>query len=461
MASASISKSVVWQLGGKLSLEGIAFFSIPIFTRLLTPEDYGFFALYISWLSIFVLVIGLSVNGSIGNARIKFDSKDFSAYLSSVLTISFISFVIVTVAVILLGSFLEILLKIRKSYIILLCVHSFSLFVLNFEITRLDQLKKVECSTVLSFCYSIICVSVSLLLVILIKDNRGCARIYGQAIPTIVFGFIIFFFVYIRGKKAWNTIYAKYCLSFTIPIVFHKIGHLIFSQSDKIMLQRMIGNEILGIYSVAFSLCSVLSMIYGALNVAWSPFYYDFKRHNKNEDIIIHSRRYIKFFTSLTIGFVLLAYDVYRIIAPSVYYNGVQIIPFFVVSNYFSFLYLFPVNFEFYNARTKLIPVATFSAALLNVIINFLLIPRYGIAGAAISTLTSHIVLFVFHEIVARFIIKEFECPWHIYILGIVMVFIACLLSVLLKTLPVVRWCLFILVSLCLLKDLLKNKAII
>lgn len=46
MASKSISKSIVWQLIGKFALQGISFFTAPIFTRLLTPDDYGYTALY-------------------------------------------------------------------------------------------------------------------------------------------------------------------------------------------------------------------------------------------------------------------------------------------------------------------------------------------------------------------------------------------------------------------------------
>ena len=71
MGSKSISKSVVWQLSGKFALQGIAFFTTPIFTRLLTPADYGYTALYASWLSILSLIIGLQVEGSIGNARLE------------------------------------------------------------------------------------------------------------------------------------------------------------------------------------------------------------------------------------------------------------------------------------------------------------------------------------------------------------------------------------------------------
>lgn len=460
MASTSISKSVFWQLCGKIALEGIAFFTTPIFTRLLSPSDYGFVSLYISWLSIFCLLIGLSVNGSIGNARIKYSGKILPGYLSSILSISVISFVVIIIILIFFGEAFESIIKIKKSFLILLCIHSFSFFVLNFEITRLDQLKKVEKSTILSLSYSIISIVSSVLFVLFFEKNRASAKIYGQAIPTIVYGFVILICIYVRGKKIWDNEYTKYCLALTLPLIFHKVGHLIFSQSDRIMLQRIIGDDILGIYSVSFSLCSVLTMIYGSLNAAWSPFYFDYKKHSANKDILNHSKRYLKFFTLITVGFILLVYDVYKIMAPPAYYEGMHIIPLFVISNYFSFLYLFPVNFEFFNARTKLIPIATFISALLNIIINILLIPSFGLIGAAIGTMSSHIVLFIIHEIVARYIIKSFEYPWHIYIPGVLAVVFVCLSMEFLKELPILRWILFLVDAIYLLLDILKNKSV-
>ena len=460
MAVKSISRSVTWQLCGKIALEGIAFFTTPIFTRLLSPEEYGFVSLYISWLSIFGLLIGLCINGSIGNARIEYSSSILPKYLSSILTISVISFIIFLFLFVFWGQYLENIIKLKKNLLILLCVHSFSSFILNFEITRLNQLKKVEKATILSLSYSIICITTSLIFVVITKRNQALAKIYGQAMPTIIYGFILLIFIYFKGKKVWSNDYSKFCLSLTLPLIFHQLGHLIFSQSDRLMLQRMLGDDVLGVYSVSFTLCGVLSMIFGALNSSWVPFYYDYKKNNENETIIVHTRRYLKFYTLITIGFLLLSYDVFKIIAPKSYYSGMKIIPLLVISIYFSFLYLFPVNFEFYKLKTKLIPVATFSAALLNIIINYLLIPRYGFIGAAIGTVVSHIILFLFHEIIARFIIKNFEYPWHIYFPGICCVVIFSICSFLLKDLVFIRWGLFFFVSLYLFIDILKNKSL-
>ena len=460
MSSKSISKSVIWQLGGKFALQGIAFFTTPIFTRLLTPSDYGYTALYSSWLSIFSLLSGLQIGGSIGNARLEYGEKKLPEYLSSIMTVSLSSFIVFFVVSCLFHNHLEKVMGISSCLVILLSVQSFCAFLINFEVTRLDQLKSVEKSTVLSLCQAILVIILSLIFIITTKGSKAEAKIYGQSLPTILFGMVIFFLVYKRGKIIWNSKYIKFCLSLTLPLVVHGIGHLIFSQSDRIMLQKMHGEDLLGIYSVTFNLCAVLSIIYSATNVAWVPFYMDFKKQGKEDEILLHSKRYLKFFTLISVGFVLLSYDVYKIMAPIEYYEGMKIIPLFVLSNFFSFIYLFPVNFEFYKRKTKLIPLATLFASLINIVINFMLIPKYGLVGAAIGTAISHVILFLFHELVARLIIKDFEFPWHIYILSIIIIFFTCVLAVALKNMLGIRWVIFIIVTFYLLKDLFEKKSV-
>ena len=463
MSSKSISKSVIWQLGGKFALQGIAFFTTPIFTRLLTPADYGYTALYASWLAILSLIEGLQVAGSIGNARFEYGEEKLPEYLSCIMSVSALSFFIILAISIIFHNYLASIMGISPEMVILIVVQSFCAFVINFEVGRLDQLKKVEKSTLLSLCQTILIVILSLIFVVTTKGSKANAKIYGQAIPVILFGIVIFVLVYIRGKLIWNREYIKFCLALTLPLIVHGVGHLIFSHSDRIMLQKMHGGELLGVYSVAFNLCAVLSIIYGATNVAWVPFYLDFKKQNKTAEILAHSRRYLKFYTLISIGFILLSYDVYKIMAPVEYYDGMKIIPLFVLSNFFSFIYLFPVNFEFFKRKTKLIPLATFAAAVLNIFINWLLIPKYGILGAAIGTLIAHILLYVFHQIMALKIGKtEYEYRnIQIFVLPAIIMLSVCSIFYFAPIVSIwIRWSIAVLVGVCILKDILKYRSI-
>ena len=460
MVNTSISRSVAWQLIGKFFLQGVAFFTTPIFTRLLTPSDYGYVALYNSWLSMVTLFIGLEVGGSIANARIRYQIENPFKYLSSILTISSISFFVFLFVGIFFKDVLSSILKLRQDLVILLIVHSYATFVISFLVIKYDAFKQVEKSAILSLLQSIVVVICSLLFVFYGKGHKAESRIYGQAIPTIVMSLIIVFFIYIKGKVFWNSEYNKFCLKLTLPLIAHSIGGVVFSQSDKVMLQYMADDTALGIYSVVYSLCSILTIIYSALNVAWVPFYYDYKNQQNTSQILIHSKRYIKFFTLLCIGFMLLSADVLKIIAPSSYWSGTSIIWILVLSIYFRFLYLFPANHEFYNCKNIIAPIGTVFAASVNIIANYILISKYGVSGAALGTLIANLCLFLFHSFMVKFFVKEsFEYSWKFYFPWCVCLLVFVHISPVISNFVIIRWILSFFLGVYIITDIIKHKS--
>lgn len=460
MASESISKSVIWQLIGKFALQGVAFFTTPIFTRILTPENYGTIALYTSWSSILMVILSLQTFGSIATARIRFSKEEMSAYLSSTLSISVIAYAVFFCVIIAFRGVFAKLFGLDETLVSLLLIHSFAGYVIAFFVAYLDQHKKVVQSSLLSVS-STICSIVLALIFVLNFENKVYGKVFGQAIPIVIFGTIILIVIYLRGRCFWNSSYNKYCLLLTMPLVVHGLGHMVFTQADRILLQRFQSEGLLGIYSVTYSLCSVLSIIFAAINTAWTPFYYDYKKTNNNEAIKEHSRRYIKLITLMFIGFILLSFDVFKLMAPEPYWNGLKIIPIFVASFYFSYLYHFPVGFEYYHERTKLIPVATILVAAINIGLDIVLIPRYAAFGAVFATMISQILLFVFHFIVSRFVIKEtfdYKISFFLIPAAIVIIFVG--VSYFLIDYQYIRWLLFVLVAAYVSYDVLKHRSI-
>ncbi|MDY0278368.1 MAG: polysaccharide biosynthesis C-terminal domain-containing protein, partial [Acholeplasma sp.] len=93
---------------------------------------------------------------------------------------------------------------------------------------------------------------------------------------------------------------------------------------------------------------------------------------------------------------------------------------------------------------------STILAALINLVLNYVLINYIGMIGAALATLVSYIMLFLFHEFVARRIIKGYNINFNIYIPGILIVFISSLFSISLINYWLIRYCLVVLVCITL-----------
>ena len=456
----SISRVVIFNICGRFVLQGISFITTPIFTRLLSPTDYGITAVYMAWLSIFSLFIGLQSHGSIANARIKYDKFQINAYFSSVITLVVLSFFCVLLICVLFNSFIAQLLEIDNKLLIILIVHSFSSFVVTFYTVKWMQFKEVEKNIIFSFVVSITTIILSFLLVSSLNKNKYLGKIYGSVIPQIISAFIFLFLLYKKGRCLYNRDYWIYCLHLTLPLILHGAAGMILSQSDRIMLKKIIGEGSVGIYSVGYSLALVIDLIWNAFNTSWLPYYYEDKKQKRIGSILDRSNSYLFVFSSLTMGFILLAPEVFKLLAPTSYWDGIKIIPFIALAYYFNFLYSFPANHEFFSEKTIFISIGSLCAAAINIIFNILLIPSYGIVGAAVATLIGFIFSFIFHDIIARFIVKDFEYHFMFYIKGIVPVL--CITILYYNTLAVwfLRWGIGCIIGICLVTRIIKKRSL-
>lgn len=90
--------------------------------------------------------------------------------------------------------------------------------------------------------------------------------------------------------------------------------------------------------------------------------------------------------------------EVVKLLASSAYWDGIKIIPPIVLSNFVIFAYTLYVNTEHYYKKTKGITVNTVVAAIVNIVLNFLFIPKFGYVAAAYTTLASYLVSFALHS---------------------------------------------------------------
>jgi len=99
------------------------------------------------------------------------------------------------------------------------------------------------------------------------------------------------------------------------------------------------------------------------------------------------------------------------VFASSEFWGGTSLIPIFCSGFFMVFLYSFPVNFEFYNKKTKIIASGTVAAAICNIILNVLMIRSLGVMGVALATTIAHGLQFVFHHICAKYFVNKGNYP--------------------------------------------------
>ncbi|MEF9919197.1 MAG: oligosaccharide flippase family protein [Eubacterium sp.] len=126
-----LSSSIIYVLGSFLT-GGIAFITTPIFTRLLTPEDFGITSVFMTWVSVFTIFIGLQTSSTIATAHIHYDKKEFKPYLSSILFLSTLSFLIISMMMLIFRTTIASWLNMTVELLIILLLQSFFGYVQNF-----------------------------------------------------------------------------------------------------------------------------------------------------------------------------------------------------------------------------------------------------------------------------------------------------------------------------------------
>lgn len=283
-----------------------------------------------------------------------------------------------------------------------------------------------------------------------------------MAIPQILIAVFIWISIFKTKHEGFNKEYWAYGLSFGLPMIFHTLSHQVLTQSDRIMMDNMgtPGSEI-GIYSFFYSFTSIILVLRTALNNAWAPFYYEDLDNKSYDKLNVKIFNFCQIFVVLCCGFLMLSREVVKVFANDEYWVGVSILPIFVVMIYSIFIYQFYVNFEFYNAQPKIIALGTCITAAVNIGLNALLIPHYGMYGAAVASLLSYMLLAVAHIIIVHsWKLQKYPLTSAPVFAGLLVVIGFCVLYYVLKDLWIVRWLIGAMLGAYLGINILKRKTI-
>lgn len=440
-----LSSSIIYVFGSFLT-SGLAFITTPIFTRLLTPEDYGITSVFATWVSVFTVFIGVQSASTIATAHIYFEKKEFNQYLSSILFLSTISFGVISVICFVFKYQIASLLNLSIGLLVILVLQSFLGYVQQFYNAYLIQTQMPLQSLILSVSYSFSTVGLSLFLIFNMETSRYYGKILGNAIIACLIGLCLYFVIMAKGRKIISLKYWKYCLTLALPIILHQLSSLVLGQSDRVMLQSIAGNYEAGIYSFAYTIACILSLLFNATNNAWAPWYYENTKTKNILGINQFARKYILLFSFGTCAIMLMTPEVMKILGPQEYWSAGRVIAMVVFGIYFNFLYTFAVNYEFYSQNTRWIAVGSICAAVVNVGLNLLLIPQFGGMGAAVATLISYFALFVFHNIIATRL-GGFNISKRLYLYGIGIVSVGFIVINLTYDFPILRWIIILLLG--------------
>ncbi|ANR69687.1 hypothetical protein AXF19_00855 [Selenomonas sp. oral taxon 126] len=245
------------------------------------------------------------------------------------------------------------------------------------------------------------------------SDQRYMGRIWGGFLPLLC---LICYIVYTLIKKAPaipNYRFWRFGIFYSLPLIPHGLALVLMGQCDRIMIQHFNGAYDVGIYSLAANVSIILLVISQSLDSSWGVWFFEKMSHQRIEDIYHKSSEYIALFTAVGVLLIAAAPDIIRIMSSGEYWAAKDVVIVLLWGNYFSFLYLSIVHYEYFYNKTYLVLIGTVLSATLNVGLNYYTIPLYGYMAAAYTTLVSYVLNFLFHYVIIFFLYKH--RPLNVY----------------------------------------------
>lgn len=389
-------RASIWFVFSSFFQKGISFLSTPVFTRLLTAQEYGMYSVFNSWLSILTVFLTLNLSAGIFNqGLVKFEKKreEFASSMYGICTALIIGWSFLYFA---FRSFWNDLFSLTTVQMLamILIIWSSSIFSFWSMQQRVDfKYRSLVMTTII---LSILKPILSVILVMKSED-KVTAYILGTLIVQLMI-YPYFFCRQLRKNKTFCSVsFWKYALKLGIPLIPHYLSLSVLAGADRIMISNMAGVEEAGIYNLAYSISQIVSVINTSLLQAIEPWLY--KKIKKKETGDLSGVAYPAFIFSavLSLVVILLAPEIITFFAPAQYYKAIWVIPPVAMSCFFTFSYTFFVTFEFYYEKTKGIALATIAGAILNVCLNYIFITIFGYYAAGYTTLICYMIFAVLH----------------------------------------------------------------
>lgn len=399
-------KASFWFLICSILQKGISFITTPIFTRLMSTTEYGSYNVFMSWESIISIFVTFNLSyGVYSQGLVKYDD-DRKRYSSSLQGLTLLLVLSWTIIYILFRNFFNNLFSLNTTYMMLMIFNIWISAVFSFWASEQRVEYKYKYLVIVTLTASLLSQILGIALMQCMQDHV-LARILGMVVTyTFTYGWMFISQVK-TGKKIFLWKYWKHALNFNIPLIPHYLSQTVLASSDRIMISSMISSATAGIYSLAYSISMIMTIVNNALMQTISPWMYKKIKQKQIKDISKIAYPALSLIAIVNIILIAFAPETVKIFAPNEYLDATFVIPPIAMSVYFTFAYDLFAKFEFYFEKTKLITSATVIGAILNIVLNYIFIKIFGYYAAGYTTLLCYILYAVFHFLAMKKVCKN------------------------------------------------------
>lgn len=399
----------------------LAFLSLPVMTRLLSPSDYGVLSVFTGYQGVFVALLTLNCYVALG--RYFYEKKDdfkqfFGANLIFILLLLSLAFVFFLLfqneAARLLGLPANTILFIVPAVLIYIAGSWFEQIYVPQK-----QSRKIAVRNVIR-AYGIFALSI---VFILLMDSE---KYLGQIYATIIIGglFFIYYFFDLKSylKFAFQFKHITYIMHYSVPLLPYALSGVILAQFDRIMINSYLGSTPAGLYAFAAVIGSMLAIVSSSLFQAWNPDYFKHMDEKNYDGLNYDAKRIFRIIVTAALLLIVFSREVGVMLGSKDFYDALPVIPVIVVGYVFNSVFAFyGWNIE-YEKKNIYLSLTVLLAGALNIILNVIFIPRFGYFAAAYTTAVSYIAMALFAWCTGKFILKIYCVPLRLLLIPLAII---------------------------------------
>ena len=404
-----LAKNTIIIFFGKVCTQLISFFLLPLYTGYLNTSQYGKVDLITTYVTLLVPLITLELEMSIFRWLVdsRGKEKDEEKLISNNFYILTIGLTIFTIIYIIVTSFWHIEFRWLILIDIIVCTLSGNFLQVARGFGRtLD--------------YSISCIItgvttiISNIVLIVFLGLRADGMIISMALANGLCSLYLFLRMKLYNKinfKLRDTKLIKEMNKYSIPLIPNGVSWWIVNVSDRSIISIVLGSAANGLYAVSNKFPTILSSLLGIFNLSWSESAaLHINAPDRDEFFSSVCNTIVKLFTSLGVGMIACMPFVFPILINYKYDEAFYYIPFLVLGSVFNVLICLYSGIYIAKKLTKQVATTSVIGAVINILVNIVLIKYIGLYAAALSTTLSYFVMMVYRHIdLKKYIKLKFE----------------------------------------------------
>lgn len=420
----------------------VSFIMLPVYTRYLTPADYGVLELLVLTSEIISMILGAGISHAIFRFYHQYeDQKDRIEVVSTALLSTLLLYSIFFIPLFFYSSFFSNLIFYSKDYTFYFKLSFFNLLLsAGYEIPMGFIQARQKSTQYIVINLSKLILQLSLNIYFVINLGKGVEGIlYSAMISSIATSSYLTIITFKNVHFNFSMQKARELLYYGIPLIFSDIGAFLLTFSDRFFLKYYANLSDVGIYSLGYKIGMLIPiLVIAPFNQVWSVQMFKIAQKENSGEIF---RKVFTYFSMLviTVGLAisLLSKDTIKIISNAGYWDAYKIVPIVVLAYIIYGFYIQSLVGILVEKKTVYLALMTVAAAISNILFNFLLIPSYTTTGAAWATVLSFLIRFLgIYFISKRLVSISYEWAKVTKLLILAIIFYLIHLSISIENIP-------------------------